>query len=222
MLIDLGCIDSLHEKIAAKGEYIDGDVLTVITVDELKLLEGTPSPTRILKLEKVITKLERTVREGISQSKMERLERNYQQRQQTREPTQPHPEPSMAPVEPPRVSTIRREIFILQFRDETNYVTFNGSGYIRSGSKEQATTFKMDGAYLKIMNGTWKGYYVGASGDHGYVMAYKTASNTIFDAETTQPQVLLMDNRPMSLYDGYYYCSNRWKTVPAYLIVEYV
>jgi serine/threonine protein kinase len=81
LLIDLGCIDSLHEKIAEKGEYIDGDVLTVLTVEVLKLLEDASSTTRIMKLATVINKLKEIINVGISQETMDRLSKSYEERQ---------------------------------------------------------------------------------------------------------------------------------------------
>lgn len=80
MLIELGCIDSLHETVAEKEEYIDGDVLTVISVDVLKALEGSSSITRTMKLQTVVDKVKQAVREGISQETMDRLSRNYAER----------------------------------------------------------------------------------------------------------------------------------------------
>jgi serine/threonine protein kinase len=81
LLIDLGCIDSLHEKIAEKGEYIDGDVLTFIDLDILKDLEGATSKTRIMKLAAVINKLKEIINVGISQDTLDRLSRSYEERQ---------------------------------------------------------------------------------------------------------------------------------------------
>jgi hypothetical protein len=81
LLIDLGCIDSLHERVAEKGEFIDGDVLTVIDFDILKDLEGATSRTRIMKLATVIKKLKEIINAGISQETMDRLSKSYEERQ---------------------------------------------------------------------------------------------------------------------------------------------
>jgi serine/threonine protein kinase len=81
LLIDLGCIDSLHERVAEKGEFIDGDVLTVIDLDILKDLEGATSRTRIIKLATVIKKLKEIINADISQELLDRLSRSYEERQ---------------------------------------------------------------------------------------------------------------------------------------------
>jgi serine/threonine protein kinase len=81
LLIYLGCIDSLHEIIAEKSEYVDGDVLTVIDINTLKDLEGAPSQTRILKLQTILRKLQQMVLEGISQTMMNNLSNSYAKRQ---------------------------------------------------------------------------------------------------------------------------------------------
>jgi serine/threonine protein kinase len=82
VLIDFGCIASLHKKVAEKGEYMDGDVLTAIDIDFLKYLEDATSRGRIMKLEAVLKKVKQAVSDGISHDIMERISSKCMERKQ--------------------------------------------------------------------------------------------------------------------------------------------
>jgi hypothetical protein len=83
LLIDFGCVSSLHEKVTALGEVIDGECLKAIrSVKTLQILEGNHSEIRALKLEAVLEKVQQAVVAGISQETFNRIQSKWTDRKQ--------------------------------------------------------------------------------------------------------------------------------------------
>jgi serine/threonine protein kinase len=82
-LIDCGCIESLHERVAALGESVDGESLKAIKkVQTLQLLEGNQSELRALKLEGILQRVQQAVTHGITQDTMDRIQNKLADRYQ--------------------------------------------------------------------------------------------------------------------------------------------
>jgi uncharacterized protein YerC len=86
LLIDFGCIDSLHEKVAALKEVVDGECLKNLDdVEILKELEGTNSNIRVMRLKVIVEKVQQAVINGISQETMDRISRKCIERKEKKQ-----------------------------------------------------------------------------------------------------------------------------------------
>ncbi len=102
-------------------------------------------------------------------------------------------------------------------------VVFDQKGYIRTSSTEKQKFTQMQDGRILIYGGVWDGYYLGCSGDHGYVMAYGKASQTEFSPLANGTATIRMDGHDVSQWtDGYYYCSGRWQTGATLFQVKYI
>jgi serine/threonine protein kinase len=71
LLIDMGCSNKLHEITAASGQIVNGQWLkTIVSVEQLKALEGFDSVGCAVPLEMVVEKLIQAASDGISEQAM--------------------------------------------------------------------------------------------------------------------------------------------------------
>jgi len=80
----------------------------------------------------------------------------------------------------------------------------DSSGYFTD--KESHQFEDTDDGAIKVLEGSYTGYYLGASGDHGYVMAY--TSKTTLKSPDCGPWTI--GHLEIDCYEGSYYCSGRW------------
>lgn len=69
---------------------------------------------------------------------------------------------------------------------------------------------------IKVDNGSYANYYIGASGDHGYICAYGTGNHIgnldeLKRASARNPQRMVIQSNAVGVHhDGYVYASSRW------------
>eukprot|EP01084_Bolivina_argentea_P184454 318114_1 len=95
---------------------------------------------------------------------------------------------------------INRQIGLIN--SDKGYLGIDEYGYLKVGI---VTKYEVTLSTIKVVDGIYSGYFLGASGDHGYVMAYQTGNKSQF-----QFGYLFVDGHKVGIYKEYLYASGRW------------